>query len=112
MKSKLVAACFLLGTLAALPGAYAQVVPTAAEDRSAPPSAVSEAVITVQVRAELAKDKHIVAKDIKVEADKKGVVQLSGTARTQQELDRAVQIARNVKGVVAVDNRIQLASDR
>jgi hyperosmotically inducible protein len=54
----------------------------------------------------------VAAKDIKVETDSNGVVLLTGTARTQQEYDRASLIARNVRGVVSVDSRIQLSSER
>ena len=54
----------------------------------------------------------MVAKDIKVETDPNGVVLLTGTAKTQQELDRVTLIARSVRGVVSVDNRIQLSSER
>ena len=68
--------------------------------------------ITAQVQGELARDPHVVAKDIKVETDPNGVVLLTGTAKTQQELDRVTLIARSVRGVVSVDNRIQLSSER
>lgn len=109
MKDKLLAV-LLAVELAAPLGAYAQLPP---ENRS-PLSreAVSGAAITAQVQAELAKDAHVVAKDIKVETDSNGVVLLTGTAKTQQELDRATFVARNVRGVVSVDNRIQLSSER
>jgi len=36
-------------------------------------------------------------------------VQLSGTAKSQAEVDKAVQIAQNTKGVSTVQNKIQLA---
>ena len=110
MESKLLAACLLATGLFAPLAVPAQTTP---EDRSLPPRvAVSSATITTQVRGELAKDPHVVAKEIKVETDSNGVVLLTGTARTQQELDRAALIARNVPGVVSVENRIQLSSDR
>lgn len=109
MKDKLLAVLLAAGLVAPL-GAYAQLPP---EDRSPPPrQAVSSAAITAQVQAELAKDAHVVAKDIKVETDSNGVVMLTGTAKTQQELDRATLVARGVRGVVSVDNRIQLSSER
>jgi hyperosmotically inducible protein len=43
-----------------------------------------------------------------VETDKSGVVQLSGTAKSQAEVDRAVAIAREVEGVTSVENKIQI----
>ena len=108
MKDKLLAV--LLAGLAASLGAHAQLP---REERSLPPrEAVSGPAITAQVQAELARDAHVVAKEIKVETDSNGVVLLTGTAKTQQELDRATLIARSVRGVVSVDNRIQLSSER
>ena len=110
MESKLLAACLLAAGLVTPLGVSAQTAP---EDRTAPPRmVVSSAAITVQVQGELAMDPHVVAKDIRVETDSNGVVLLTGTAKTQQELDRAALIARSVRGVVSVDNRIQLSSDR
>jgi osmotically-inducible protein OsmY len=110
MKERLLAAYFLAVGLVAPLGVAAQTAP---EDRSSPPRvAVSSPAITAQVQAELARDAHVVAKDIKVQTDSNGVVTLTGAAKTQQELDRATFIARSVRGVVSVDNRIQLSSER
>lgn len=109
MKDKLLAVLLAAGLTAPL-GAHAQLP---LEDRTPPPrQAVSGAAITAQVQAQLARDAHVVAKDIKVETDSNGVVMLTGTAKTQQELDRATLVARSVGGVVSVDNRIQLSSER
>lgn len=67
---------------------------------------LSDTVITAKVKAEFAKDKTVSATDIKVETDSSGLVQLSGTAKTQAEADQAVRIAKNTKGVTAVKNDI------
>ena len=67
---------------------------------------VGDAVITTKVKAEFAKDKAVSATAIKVETDSNGLVQLSGTAKTQAEADKAVVLAKNVKGVTAVKNDI------
>ncbi len=67
---------------------------------------LSDSVITAKVKAEFAKDKTVSATDIKVETDSKGLVQLSGTAKTQAEAEQAVKIAKNTKGVTAVKNDI------
>lgn len=67
---------------------------------------VGDAVITTKVKAEFAKDKAVSATAIKVETDSNGLVQLSGTAKTQAEVDKAVVLAKNVKGVTAVKNDI------
>jgi osmotically-inducible protein OsmY len=109
MKSKLVTACFVCGSLLAPVGVYAQTQ-DAPKERSAPREAISDAMITAKVKAELARDKEVLARNINVDTDKSGVVQLSGTARTKEEADKAVQIAKSVKGVVSVQNNIQVAS--
>jgi len=67
---------------------------------------VGDAVITTKVKAEFAKDKSISATDIKVETDSNGLVQLSGTAKSQAEADKAVTVAKHVKGVTGVKNDI------
>ena len=55
---------------------------------------LSDAVITAKVKAEFAKDKGVSATDIKVETDSKGLVQLSGTAKSQAEADQAVKLLK------------------
>ena len=72
-------------------------------------AAVSDAAITTKVKAKFAADKQVSATNIHVDTDN-GVVKLSGTARSQQEADRAASIAKTTKGVVSVDNNIQVAS--
>lgn len=67
---------------------------------------LSDTVITTKVKAEFAKDKTVSASDIKVDTDSKGLVQLSGTAKSQAEADQAVKIAKGVKGVTAVKSDI------
>jgi len=109
MKTKLVTGCFLLGTLLAPIASHAE---DADKDRSSPKAFVKDSVITTKIKAEFARDKQVSMRHIKVDTDNSGVVQLSGTARSQEEANKAVQIARNVKGVVAVENRIQVSSDR
>ena len=55
-----------------------------------------------------AKDKTVSATHIKVETDANGVVQLSGTAKSQAEADKAVSLAKGVKGVTSVDSQIKV----
>lgn len=68
---------------------------------------IDDSVITTRVKAAFVDDKTVNALDIKV-VTFKGNVQLSGFANSPQEIDRAVQIARNVKGVTSVKNDIRL----
>lgn len=67
---------------------------------------LSDTVITTKVKAEFAKDKTVSASDIKVDTDSNGLVQLSGTAKSQAEAEQAVKIAKGVKGVTAVKSDI------
>ena len=49
---------------------------------------------------------------IKVDTDNKGMVSLSGTAANQAAVDKAVAIARAVKGVTSVRNDIRIKADK
>jgi hyperosmotically inducible protein len=68
---------------------------------------VSDSVITTKIKAEFANDKQVSAMNIKVDTDK-GVVKLSGNAKSKDEADKAASIAKNTKGVVSVKNDIQV----
>lgn len=68
-------------------------------------SYVDDAGITTAVKAKFAEDKTVAATSISVET-MKGVVQLSGFAKSQAEKDRAAALARDVKGVTSVRNSI------
>ena len=67
---------------------------------------VADSVITTKIKAEFAKDKQVSALNIKVDTDDKGVVTLSGKAKSKTEADKAVKIARDTKGVTSVKNDI------
>lgn len=105
MKTILAICAFMIGTL---------LVPVAgypADTDSSGSSAktfVKDSVITAKVKAKFAKDKGVSAMHIKVDTDSAGVVQLSGKAKSQAEIDRAVELARSVDGVTSVENRITL----
>ncbi len=109
MKSNLLMTCVLLGALAA---PAVQAAEDADRDRSNPKQWVKDSAITTQIKAKMAKDEKVSALHIKVDTDRSGVVQLSGTARSQEEADKAVTIAQSVKGVTSVDNKIRVDKDR
>jgi hyperosmotically inducible protein len=69
---------------------------------------VGDAVITTKIKAEYAKDKDVSALNIKVDTDDKGIVTLSGNAKSKAEADKAVKIARDTKGVASVKNEIKI----
>jgi hyperosmotically inducible periplasmic protein len=68
---------------------------------------VDDTVITTKVKALYVEDKTVSALGVNVETFK-GTVQLSGFANDQNEINRAVEIARGVKGVSSVKNDIRL----
>lgn len=70
---------------------------------------IDDAAITASVSAGLAKDPDLSA--IKIDVDtKNGVVSMSGPAPTADARDRATMIAKNVRGVVTVNNQLTVKS--
>jgi hyperosmotically inducible periplasmic protein len=109
MKVKLVATCFLIGALLVPVFSYAE---DSDVDRSHSKAYVKDSVITTKVKAKLAKEKIASLAHIKVDTDNSGVVWLSGTAKTQAEIDQAGSIASGTEGVASVKNDIKLDTDR
>ena len=68
---------------------------------------VDDTVITSKVKAEIFKDETLKSAEISVETFK-GVVQLSGFVNSQADIDRAVDVARSVKGVTSVKNDMRV----
>jgi len=68
---------------------------------------VDDAVITTKVKAALAADPNVKATEVNVETYK-GDVQLSGFVAQPGDAQRAVEIARGVKGVTSVKNDIRV----
>ncbi len=73
---------------------------------------VKDSVITTKIKAEYAKDKQVSFRRIHVDTDDKGVVTLSGTARSKAESNKAVAIAKNTEGVASVKNRIKVQAKK
>jgi len=71
---------------------------------------LDDTTITTKVKAAFVEDKTVSALNIKVETFK-GKVQLSGFADNQQEIQRATELARRVRGVESVKNDIRLKSN-
>lgn len=68
---------------------------------------IDDTVITAKVKAALIEDPTTKAIEIQVETFK-GRVQLSGFVSSQAAINRAVEIARGVKGVKSVQNDMRL----
>ena len=71
---------------------------------------IDDSVITTKVKSALVKDPKTSASDINVETNK-GVVQLSGFVRDDDERARALELAKNTKGVVKVDDKTSLKAE-
>jgi osmotically-inducible protein OsmY len=110
MKAKW-ASAVLAGALIALPMAsYAeQAGASGAAGKETAKEQVGDAWITTKIKGEFAKDKLVSATKIHVDTDK-GVVKLSGQAKNKAEVDRAMSLAKNVKGVVDVRNDVQIGA--
>ena len=68
---------------------------------------IDDSAITTKVKAAILGEPGLKSAEINVETFK-GVVQLSGFVGTRADIDTAVKVARNVKGVKSVSNQMQL----
>jgi osmotically-inducible protein OsmY len=68
---------------------------------------VDDSVLTAKVKAGVFGESSLKSSEINVETFK-GVVQLSGFVSSQADIDKAVQVARNVKGVKSVKNDMRV----
>ena len=68
---------------------------------------VDDAVLTTKVKAAIFNEPGLKSTEINVETYK-GVVQLSGFVNSQADINKAVDVARSVKGVVSVKNNMKL----
>ena len=109
MKYKLVTTCFVIGTVLAPVAAFAA---DSDKDRSNPATFVKDSVITTKIKTKLAAEHLGSAKHIKVDTDMNGVVWMSGTANSQDEIDKAVAIARDTEGVKSVNSKLKVQKDR
>ena len=113
MNTKLVTTCLLAGALMLpIAGYTADRSADGDTDRSSPKAFVKDSIITTKIKAELFEERMSSLLHIRVDTDKKGVVVLSGTAESQNAADKAVSIARKVKGVTSVQNNIKIKADK
>jgi hyperosmotically inducible periplasmic protein len=95
---------------AALVGSFAGCA-TESNNSSARNASITEKVedswITTKVKSEFAVDKTVSATNIHVDTNN-GVVRLSGVAKSTEEANKAVSIAKGVKGVTSVRNDMQI----
>lgn len=68
---------------------------------------LDDAVITTKVKAAIFNEPSLKASEIQV-VTYKGAVQLSGFVSSAEDRDKAVEVAKTVKGVKSVNNDMQL----
>ena len=80
-------------------------------DRAHAKAFVKDSAITTKIKTRLAAEHITSLGRIHVDTDKDGVVWLSGSARTQAAIDKAVDIARSTEGVRNVENELIVKKD-
>jgi len=108
MKTKLVMTCLVCGMLLGPALAMAQ---DSDADRSHPKAFVKDSAVTMKIKSKLAAEHVTSMGNIHVDTDKDGVVWLSGSARTQEAIDKAVSIARETEGVKDVHSHLKIKKD-
>jgi len=99
--SKVLSAAFLAVTLVSVVGCAS----TSTQEGTG--EYVDDSVITAKVKAEIFNEPTLKSAEINVETFK-GVVQMSGFVNSQADINKAVSLARSVKGVVSVKNDMRL----
>ncbi len=68
---------------------------------------IDDSVITTKVKAAVLNEPTLKSREINVETFK-GVVQLSGFVSSQSDINKALEIARSIKGVTSVKNDMRV----
>jgi len=101
-------ACVLAGTLL---GSSVIIAQDSDTDRTHPVTFVKDSTITTKVKTELAADHLTSLGRIHVDTDQNGVVWLTGSARSQDAIDKAVSIAKGTEHVKSVHNGLVVKQD-
>ena len=80
------------------------------EKRESAGEYVEDSYITTKVKAAILKEPDLKVSEINVETYK-GIVQLSGFVSSKDAADRAVDVAKEIKGVKSVQNDMRLKSE-
>lgn len=99
--SKYLSAFFLAVTLASVVGCAS----TATHEGTG--EYIDDSVITTKVKAAIFNEASLKSAEINVETFK-GVVQLSGFVNSRADENKAVELARSIKGVTSVKNDMRL----
>jgi len=98
--------------VASLIAAGALMLPLTGHAADSAKTYVKDSVITTKIKADLAKEKFSSLFKIDVDTTATGEVKLTGTAPDQASIDRAVVIAKGVKGVTTVENALVVKRDK
>ena len=109
MNYKLATTFFVIGSVLAPVAAHAA---DSDADRSNPANYVKDSVITTKIKTKLAADHLGSMKHVRVDTDRNGGVWMTGTANSQEAVDKAVAIARNTEGVKSVHSDLKVHKDR
>ncbi len=104
----LAATCVLMGTLLGSSAIFAQ---DADSDRTHPIAFAKDSTITTKIKAELATEHLTSLGRVHVDTDMDGVVWLTGSARSQEAIDKAVSIAMGTEHVKSVHNDLVIKQD-
>jgi hyperosmotically inducible protein len=100
--------CVLLG---ALLGSNAIIAQDSDTDRTHPVAFVKDSTITTKIKSELAAEHLTSMGRIHVDTDMNGVVWLTGSAKSQAAIDKAVSIARSTEHVKSVHSDLVVKQD-
>ena len=96
---------------------YAQA-PATTDQSAAPMSStdsehhiVRDSAITTKIKAKLAEEHITSLARIHVDTDANGKVYLSGSARSQADIDKAVSVAQSTEHVTGVENSLTIKAD-
>lgn len=120
MNIKLATAVFVAGAMlvpaatwaagsAGAPGAPAAPAQESGSMMNKAKGAVSDTTITAKVKARLSSDRDMHGNDITVSTEH-GTVNLGGTAKSEQDAQKATEIAKATEGVASVNNDIKVDS--
>jgi len=100
--------CVVIG---ALLGSAAAIADDASSVGTSTVVFVKDSAITTKIKSKLAAEHLTSLGRIHVDTDENGIVWLSGTARSQQAIDKAVSLARDTEHVKSVHNDLTIRLD-
>jgi hypothetical protein len=89
----------------------AEIGSKASEAAAVAQAALSDGSVTAKIKAKMTLDDTVQARDVHVDYAN-GVVTLTGSVATSAERKRAVDLARETKGVRSVNDRLQVVPSR